>query len=112
MPIEPGPHGPPVGWWTVKRNGLPVRHFPDKKAAVRDRPGIQGESSRRKGLGEGEGEMTGRRPAGRPWTRAEDDQLRAMLEAGVKAPRKRTVSAVCTENLIRVDDVMESPKLA
>ncbi len=20
--IEPGPRGPPVGWWTVKRNGL------------------------------------------------------------------------------------------
>jgi hypothetical protein len=43
--------------------------------------------------------MTGPRPAGRPWTRAEDDQLRAMLEAGVKAPAigqkiRRTVSAV------------------
>jgi hypothetical protein len=22
VPIEPGPHGPPKGWWTVKRNGL------------------------------------------------------------------------------------------
>ena len=31
VPIEPGPHGPPKGWWTtVKRNGLPVRHFPGK----------------------------------------------------------------------------------
>jgi len=43
--------------------------------------------------------MTGPRPAGRPWTRVEDVQLRAMLEAGVKAPEvarriKRTVSAV------------------
>ena len=28
MPIEPGPHGPPVGWWTVKRNGgsRPIRN--------------------------------------------------------------------------------------
>jgi hypothetical protein len=28
--IEPGPHGPPRGWWTVKRNGLPARYSPDK----------------------------------------------------------------------------------
>jgi len=34
MPIEPGPHGPPVGWWTVKRN-VPVRHFPGKEKAER-----------------------------------------------------------------------------
>jgi hypothetical protein len=33
VPIEPGPHGPPRGWWTVKRNGLPVRHFPGKEKA-------------------------------------------------------------------------------
>jgi hypothetical protein len=26
--------------------------------------------------------MIGTRPAGQPWTRGEDDQLRAMLEAG------------------------------
>ena len=32
VPIEPGPHGP-RGWWTVKRNGLPVRHFPVKEKA-------------------------------------------------------------------------------
>ncbi len=25
VPIEPGPHGPPKGWWTVKRNGLSIR---------------------------------------------------------------------------------------
>jgi hypothetical protein len=25
VPIEPGPNGPPKGWWTVKRNGIPVR---------------------------------------------------------------------------------------
>jgi hypothetical protein len=35
VPIEPGPHGPPKGWWTVKRNGLPVRHFPGKEKAER-----------------------------------------------------------------------------
>jgi hypothetical protein len=35
VPIEPGPHGPPPGWWTVKRNGLPVRHFPGKENAQR-----------------------------------------------------------------------------
>jgi len=34
---------------------------------------------------EGE-EMTGHRPAGLPWTRGEEDQLRAMLEAGMKTP--------------------------
>jgi hypothetical protein len=22
VPIEPGPKGPPKGWWTVKRNGI------------------------------------------------------------------------------------------
>jgi hypothetical protein len=37
VPIEPGPRGqgPPKGWWTVKRNGLPVRHFPGKEKAQR-----------------------------------------------------------------------------
>jgi hypothetical protein len=35
VPIEPGLHGPPSGWWTVKRNGLPVRHFPGKETAER-----------------------------------------------------------------------------
>ena len=35
VPIEPGPHGLPGGWWTVKRNGLPVRHFPGKENAQR-----------------------------------------------------------------------------
>jgi hypothetical protein len=29
-------------------------------------------------------EMTGPRPAGRPWTPEEDDQLRSMLDAGTK----------------------------
>jgi len=27
VPIEPGP---PEGWWTVKRDGIPVRPFPGK----------------------------------------------------------------------------------
>jgi hypothetical protein len=35
VPIEPGPHGPPKGWWTVKRNGLRVKHFPGKEKARR-----------------------------------------------------------------------------
>jgi hypothetical protein len=35
VPIEPGPHVPPEGWWTVKRKGLPVRHFPGKEKAER-----------------------------------------------------------------------------
>ena len=30
-PIEPGQRGPPKGWWTVKRNGIPVKHFPGKE---------------------------------------------------------------------------------
>ena len=34
VPIEPGPHRPPHTWWTVKRNGLPVRHFPGKEAEL------------------------------------------------------------------------------
>jgi hypothetical protein len=25
----------PKGWWTVKRNGIPVRHFPGKANADR-----------------------------------------------------------------------------
>jgi hypothetical protein len=33
VPIEPGLHGPPEGWWTVKRNGLAVRHFPGREKA-------------------------------------------------------------------------------
>jgi hypothetical protein len=45
--------------------------------------------------------MTGPYSAGLPWTRGEDDQLRAMLEAGMKTPAialnlRRTVSAVRT----------------
>ena len=31
VPIDPGPCGPPEGWWTVKRNGIPVRYFPTRK---------------------------------------------------------------------------------
>src|ERR1700682_3250056 len=40
--------------------------------------------------------MIGPRPAGQRWTKADDNQLRAMLEAGAKAPEiarklKRTI---------------------
>ena len=35
VPIQPGQQGPPKGWWTVKRNGIPVRHFPGKQKALR-----------------------------------------------------------------------------
>jgi hypothetical protein len=35
VPVEPGPNGPPKGWWTVKRNGKPVRYFPSKEKAER-----------------------------------------------------------------------------
>jgi hypothetical protein len=35
VPIELGPHGPPKGWWTVKRNGTPVKHFPGTEKAHR-----------------------------------------------------------------------------
>jgi hypothetical protein len=38
VPIEPGPHGPPKGWWTVKRNGTPVKHFPVRKRLSVSRP--------------------------------------------------------------------------
>src|SRR5713101_582084 len=38
---------------------------------------------------EGEGEMTGRRPAGRRWTAAEENQLQEMLDAGMTAPENR-----------------------
>jgi DNA-directed RNA polymerase alpha subunit len=49
--------------------------------------------------------MTGPYSAGLPWTRGEDDQLRAMLEAGMKAPAiarkiKRTVAAVRTRRTV------------
>lgn len=48
---------------------------------------------------EGEGEMTGPRPAGRRWTHSEDSQILDMLEAGMTANAiarklKRTLMAV------------------
>jgi hypothetical protein len=48
---------------------------------------------------EGEGEMTGPRPAGRPWTLTDDDMLRKLLDSGMKAPAialkmNRTVGAI------------------
>jgi hypothetical protein len=49
--------------------------------------------------------MTGPRPAGLPWTRGEDDQLRAMFEAGMKSPAialklRRTADAVRTRRTV------------
>jgi hypothetical protein len=49
--------------------------------------------------------MTGPRPAGLPWTREEDDQLRAMFEAGMKSPvialkLRRTADAVRTRKTV------------
>jgi hypothetical protein len=43
--------------------------------------------------------MSGPHPAGRIWTRSEDDRLRAMVESGMKAVQiaqklKRTVGAI------------------
>ena len=43
--------------------------------------------------------MTGPRPAGRPWTRADDDMLRKLLTSGMKprliAPKmKRSIGAI------------------
>jgi hypothetical protein len=35
VPNEPGPRGPPKGWWTVRRKGVPVRYFPGKEKAER-----------------------------------------------------------------------------
>jgi hypothetical protein len=33
VPIAQTGRGPPNDWWTVKRNGLPVRHFPTREKA-------------------------------------------------------------------------------
>jgi len=43
--------------------------------------------------------MTGPRPSGRPWTRAEDNQLLVLLNSGMKAAliaqkMKRTIGAI------------------
>jgi hypothetical protein len=35
VPIALTGRGPPNNWWTVRRNGVPVRHFPDKEMAER-----------------------------------------------------------------------------
>jgi hypothetical protein len=35
VPIEPGAHGRLKVGWTVKRNGIPVMHFPGKEKAQR-----------------------------------------------------------------------------
>jgi hypothetical protein len=48
---------------------------------------------------EGQVQMTGPRPAGRPWTLTDDDMLRKLLASGLKAPAiaqkmNRTVGAI------------------
>jgi hypothetical protein len=48
---------------------------------------------------EGEGQMTGPRPAGRSWTLTDDDMLRKLLASGMKAPSialkmNRTIGAI------------------
>jgi hypothetical protein len=48
---------------------------------------------------EGEGEMTGLRPTGRPWTLADDHQLRTLLVSGMKhrlvaQKMKRSIGAI------------------
>ena len=58
VPIEPGPRRPPRTWWTVKRNGLPVRHFPGKEKAELYATDPSSKPYYREGVGEGEGEMT------------------------------------------------------
>jgi hypothetical protein len=57
VPIEPGPHRPPEGWWTVKPSGETFARQ-GKGSAVRDRSRIQSEPARRKSVAEGKGEMT------------------------------------------------------
>jgi len=48
---------------------------------------------------EGEGEMTGLRPASRPWTLTDDDMLRKLLASGMKQrliaqKMKRSIGAI------------------
>jgi probable addiction module antidote protein len=48
---------------------------------------------------EGEGQMTGPRPAGRPWTLPDDDMLRKLQASGMKPPliaqkMKRSIGAI------------------
>jgi Myb-like DNA-binding domain len=63
---------------------------------------------------EGEREMIGPRPAGRPWTRADDDALRALLDSGMKGAEiarkmKRTVGAIRTR-MSHFKNCASSPK--
>ena len=64
VPIAPGPHGPPHTWWTVKRNGIPVRHLPrqGKGGSIRDRSRIPSKPCRREGVGEAEVKMKQSKP--------------------------------------------------
>jgi hypothetical protein len=99
VPTEPGPNGLPKGWWTVKtkRDCSETLSRQGKSSAIRDRSGIQSAPS----PPEGEAQMTGPRPAGRPWTLTDDDMLRKLLGSGMK-PRliaqkmKRSIGAIQT----------------
>jgi hypothetical protein len=63
VPIE----GPPKGWWTVKRNGLPVRHFPGKEKAQRY---ATDPAYRASLMGEGEEEVSpSPTKTGSPWSK-------------------------------------------
>ena len=37
VPMKPGPHGPPPGWWTATCNGIPVYHFGPAHRSEADR---------------------------------------------------------------------------
>jgi hypothetical protein len=60
VPIEPGPHGPPKGWWTVKTKRPSGETFSrqGKGSTVCDRSGISSKPCHKEGVGEGEGEMS------------------------------------------------------
>jgi hypothetical protein len=38
VPIAQMGRGPPDSWWTVTRNGIPVRHFPGRGRLCGTRP--------------------------------------------------------------------------
>jgi hypothetical protein len=48
----------------------------------------------------------------RAWAASPVQMTAALQSETIDAVKMASVMAVCTENLIRVDDVIESPKLA
>ena len=56
VPAEPGAKGPPHTWWTVKRNGIALRHFPGKEMAQRyaTDPAYRASLVHKEGVGEWE----------------------------------------------------------